>query len=320
MTVNESIPRDILRLIVWYPLRWLVLILPVRGGIALLRRLGDIHFRLSRSARNHLRDNLKRMGITSKLDLYARTYLRNHYIDHLFIFIFPKLHKRHVEKLVDIEGLEHLEAAREQGKGVVLVHGHFGPVHLPLVALARLGYPMKQIGNPSDEGLSWVGRNVAFRLRLRYESKIPAEIIKADGFLKGAFKALAKNEVVMTTGDGTGTAQKIGKYHRFDLFDQPVDLPVGPARLARKTGAALVPMFIQPGRGGFLYRIVIEHPIQIENSGDATEVTATAEFLDRYKRHIQTCPGYMHFLDRFEPGRMITSDKINPSNKGQSQP
>jgi lauroyl/myristoyl acyltransferase len=288
MTVNESIPRDILRLIVWYPLRWLVLILPARGGIALLRRLGDIHFRLSRSARNHLRDNLKRMGFTSKLDLYARTYLRNHYIDHLFIFIFPKLHKRHVEKLVEIEGVEHLDTAREQGKGVVLVHGHFGPVHLPLVSLARLGYPMKQIGNPSDEGLSWVGRNVAFRLRLHYESKIPA--------------------------------QKIGKYHRFDLFDQPVDLPVGPARLARKTGAALVPMFIQPGRGGFLYRIVIEPPIKTENSGDAAEVNATTEFLDRYKRHIQTCPGYMHFLDRFEPGRMITSDKTNPSNKGQSQP
>ena len=155
MQVRESIFRDVLRLFVWYPLRWVITIIPVKQGIALLSAFGDIHFSLSKVGKTLLLKNLallqkdKPAGTGASMAASVREYFRNHYVDRLLIFVFPKFRVRDVEGLVEMDGLEHLDEALKHGKGVVLVHGHFGPVHLPLVVLARLGYRMKQIGRAS---------------------------------------------------------------------------------------------------------------------------------------------------------------------------
>lgn len=306
MVVKESPLRDILRLMVWYPLRWFVEAVPVAFGIKTLGAMGDLHCSFSKGKKALLKGNLKRVDPSmtdEKAEDAVREYFRNHYIDRLLIFIFPKFGKKEIERLVKIEGIENLNAALKKGRGAVLVHGHFGPVHLPLVSLARLGYGMKQIGLPSDEGLSWIGRNVAFRLRLKYESMMPAEVIMADGFLRGAFKWLGTNGVIMITGDGSGTERKVGRYSPFRLCGQPVEFPLGPALLAEKTGAELIPMFITPGEGSFLYRVVIERPIE-KREGDGEAMTT--EFISRYEKYIREYPGYMHFLDKFSPGLFIT--------------
>lgn len=305
MVVKESISRDLLRLLVWFPLRWLIVILPVRLGIAALRTMGDMHYALSRGNRAQFLENLARIkGRDNKDSSYVREYFRNHYIDRLLIFIFPKFGAKEVRRFIEIEGIEHLNNALERGKGVILIHGHFGPVHLPLVSLARLGYGMKQIGLPSDEGLSWVGRNVAFRLRMKYEAKIPAEIIKADSFLRGAFKWLNSNGIIMITGDGSGTENRVGRHEVFEFFGKKVMFPLGPAILAEKTGAALLPMFIEPGEKK-LYKVIIEEPLTSENTGSERAAEITGKFVRRLESHIFQYPGYMHFLDRFSPGGLI---------------
>lgn len=306
MVVKESPLRDILRLMVWYPLRWSVEAVPVATGVKTLRTMGDLHYAFSKGKKALLKENLKRVDPSisdEKAEAAVKEYFRNHYIDRLLIFIFPKLGKKEIERLVRIEGIENLKDALKKGRGAILVHGHFGPVHLPLVSLARLGYGMKQIGLPSDEGLSWIGRNVAFRLRLKYESMMPAEVIMADGFLRGAFKWLSGNGVIMITGDGSGTERKVGRHAKFRLCGQPVEFPLGPALLSEKTGAELIPMFITPGDGKYLYKVVIERPIEKrEGNGEAM----TAEFISRYEKYIRKYPGYMHFLDKFSPGLFIT--------------
>lgn len=313
MVVKESISRDLMRLMVWYPLRWMIVILPVKSGIALLRTMGDIHYVLSKGKRAHLMRNLAGIkGSDTKAPRDIREYFRNHYIDRLLIFIFPKFGAEEVERFIEIEGIEHLNRALEKDRGVILVHGHFGPVHLPLVALARLGYRMKQIGLPSDEGLSWVGRNVAFRLRMKYEAQIPAEIIKADGFLRGAFKWLNSNGIIMITGDGSGTENRVGRHDVFEFFGRKVLFPLGPAILAEKTGAELLPMFIVPGEKK-LYRIIIEGPLVSVGTGAEKDRDKTERFVRSLEKRISQYPGYMHFLDRFTPGEMII-DKETPDN------
>lgn len=306
MRVNESILRDILRLFVWFPFRWLILLLPVSWGITLLKTMGDIHYSLSSGKRKAIKDNLSRLkGYTRTDDIESvREYFRNHYIDHFLIFIFPRFDIIEIERFIEIEGLEFLDKALENEKGVLLIHGHFGPVHLPLVVLARLGYRMKQIGFPSDEGLSWTGRRVAFRLRLKYEAKMPAEIIKADSFLKPAFKWLTDNGILMITGDGSGTARHLGKHKIFKFFGQQVMFPLGPAILADKTGATILPMFIVAGEKK-LYKIIIEKPFTSDQSGEERIQDITAQFVRRLENYILRQPGYMHFLDRFQTGGLI---------------
>ena len=240
-----------------------------------------------------------------------REYFRNHYIDRLLIFIFPKIDVAAVERLVEISGLEHLDRALARGRGAILVHGHFGPVHLPLVALARRGYRMKQIGLPSDEGLSWVGRKVAFRLRLRYEGRMPAEIIHAESFLRPAFTWLQENGILMVTGDGSGTEKIVGRQSLSRFFNQPVLFPLGPFLLAGKTGAAILPLFIVPGAHK-AYRIVIEEPFASDRAGAAGAAEMTSQFVRRLEARVAEHPGYMHFLDRFSPGNLIQEEAPAP--------
>jgi hypothetical protein len=51
---------------------------------------------------------------------------------------------------------------------------------------------MKQVGNLSDEGLSWIGRHVSFNFRKKYKDQIPAEIFNAGSYLRPFFKTEAE--------------------------------------------------------------------------------------------------------------------------------
>lgn len=292
-------------MLVWYPLRWMVEALPAGTAFGVLKKMGDLHFAVGRGKKALVVRNLGRLkerGLAAEAgERDAREYFRNHYADRLCIFIFPGFRSREIEKTIEIEGLHHLDAALAGGKGVILVHGHFGPVHVPLVVLARLGYKMKQIGLPSDDGLSWVGRKVAFRLRLKYEAMIPAEIMKADSFLRKAFKWLNSNGVIMVTGDGTGTHNRLGRHVNLPFLGSHREFPLGPTALAEKTGAALIPLFIVPGERK-LYRIVIEPPLSSAQKGEAGRLDLTTQFTRRLEQYIIRHPGYMHFLDRMERG------------------
>ncbi len=308
MMVRESLVRDVLRLLVWYPLRWLVSFAPVGFGLAVFRLMGDAHYLLSRGKRELLGRNLDVLWRDPALRAQCRqanpvrAYLRNHYTDSLFIFLFPRFQASVVERLVEFQGLEHLEAALAAGRGAILLHGHFGPVHLPLVCLARMGFPMKQIGLPSDEGLSWVGKHVAFRLRMQYEAKIPAQIIHARAFMRPVLTWLGQNGALMITGDGSGTPDRIGVHERLRFCGHPVMFPVGPARLAQKTGAALLPMFVLPGTTR-RWTVCIEPALA--TGEDQTPAAIMQAFLQRYESHVARYPGHMHFLDRFTPGALI---------------
>lgn len=318
MVVSESISRDVMRLFVWYPVRWLLTVLPFFTGLKVLRMMGDIHYALSKGKRAFL---LEKIGILlpdsgfKEREAAVRDYMRNHYIDRLLIFLFPKLDKRTIEGFLEFSGIENLDKALERGRGAILVHGHLGPVHVPLVVLSKLGYGMKQIGLPSDDGLSWIGKNVAFRLRLKYESKIPAEIIKADSFLKVAFKWLNSNGIIMITGDGSGTQRRLGKHGEFRFFGKRILLPLGPAILSEKTGAALIPMFVMPGERK-PYRVVIEEPLSSTLEGEEKIRELTEKFASRLEHHIRMRPGFMHFLDRFHAGGFIIDDEGSGPVKG----
>ncbi|MBF0317809.1 MAG: lysophospholipid acyltransferase family protein [Nitrospirae bacterium] len=298
MVVTEGITRDLLRLIVWYPVRWLVRLLPVWAGLMLFRMMGDLHYAISGGKRQRLLTNLS-TAVIDRCDKQqtVREYFRNHYVDRLFIFIVERFDDRQIQRYVELDGVEYLDAALGYGRGVVLVHGHFGPVHIPLTVLARYGFKIKQLGLPSDEGLSRIGRNVAYRLRLSYEAKIPAEIFRADSFLRPVFVWLAQNGCIMTTGDGTGTQQRLGRYEHFTFLGRPTPFPLGPATLAKKTTAAFMPVFITPLEKN-RYRITIEPPLNPPSQQEISARELTALFVRRLETYVRRYPGFMHFLDR----------------------
>ena len=76
----------------------------------------------------------------------AFTGIFDHYHEKLFVGYsnFPRLLK-FLKSQVRFAGEEHLQAALEDGKGVILVTGHFGAVEFLPGALAMNGYPTSMI-------------------------------------------------------------------------------------------------------------------------------------------------------------------------------
>ncbi|MBI5789570.1 MAG: lysophospholipid acyltransferase family protein [Candidatus Schekmanbacteria bacterium] len=311
MLVKESLSRDVLRLIVWYPLRWLIKAIPVKQGLAVFRTMGDIHSGLSENKRNVVIRNLKTV-LGDKLSDHelsgiAANYFRNHYVNQLQIFLFPKLNRNNLEKIHRFKGLENLDQALKKGNGCILLHPHFGPAQLPLCALGILGYPVIQLGLPTDEGLSFVGRKVAFRLRMKYEGKIPAKIIMATSFLRPVMECLQNNGVLMMTGDGAGGGKFVGKFIPVKFLGKNVLFPLGAATLAQKKGAPLLPMFtIMKETGG--YETIIHKPINLASNGqDINPVEAnTAKFARLMEDYVYKYPYLWHFWDEME-NRLLSS-------------
>jgi KDO2-lipid IV(A) lauroyltransferase len=299
MQVSESLSRDILRLIVWFPLRWTISVLPARWGFFILKTMGDLHFSAGREKKAVIAHKIKTLlnADTATAGEETRKYLENHYIDRLHIFIYPKLTTREkIEKFVYFENIDVLDRALASGKGVILVQPHFGPVQITLLALSLYGYAPMQIGYPSDKGLSRVGRSVAFRYRLKYEAMLPP-IMPADRFLGNAYKHLKKGGVILTTGDGAGGGVYIGEHKPCMILGKERLIPLGPASWSAKTGAAFIPTFVVPERYD-RYRIVFDEPIT-GDSGDYEKdrIFMTGEFVEVAEKYIRKHPCCWHFWD-----------------------
>ncbi|MCD4654634.1 lysophospholipid acyltransferase family protein [bacterium] len=304
MIVHESLKRDIARLVIWYPVRWLIMLMPVKISFAFFRFLGRTHYFLGQRSLDGLRQNIKRTLKQEHLvESALKTYLENHYLDRLHIFTYPRLHKnKELNTVCRIEGLQNLESVLKKKSGAIITLGHAGPIQLPLFHLGYSGYPVIQIGLPTDEGLSWIGRNVAFRLRLKYEAMIPVRILPANRFLRPLFKHLKQNGVVMMNIDPAGGGRWIGQLSTQPFLGAHIPFPLGSAILSAKTGAPVLPMSISQDKNS-IWRCKIHPPINFEASGN--EEQFIAELASWYQDRILEDPGLWHFWDEFEPGKLI---------------
>jgi KDO2-lipid IV(A) lauroyltransferase len=304
MVVRESIVRDILRLIIWYPFRWFILILPFPAAFYMLKVMGDTHYLFSGNKKRIIRETLSMVfnGRDSfPLNRILKMYFENHYIDHLHIFLYPRFNKKTVEKYFSVHGLENLNSALSHGRGCILLQGHFGPIQIPLFVLALKGYNVKQIGYLwKPENLSLVGERVSFRLRARYESMIPAEILSAKSFLRSAFEILKDNGIIMMNGDGAAGKQFIGKHIPVRFLGKEVLFPVGAINLARRTRSPILPLFIvreSPWR----FRIVIEKPSELNYTREETDMgKGVEEFVRVFEGYVKRYPCHWHLWDEFK--------------------
>ena len=156
---------------------------------------------------------------------------------------------------IEIEGIEHLDAALERGKGVIALSAHLGNFTIMGGKLVSEGYPFNMVLKlPHDRGISEF-------LKLRME-QYNHKFILADPTIesqKEIIRSLRRNEIVCLIADGD---QKFGGIP-VKLMGQEIAVPPGPAILAKRTGATILPMFIirQPNDS---HKIIIDPPVKVD--------------------------------------------------------
>lgn len=153
------------------------------------------------------------------------------------------------------EGWEHIAAARERGKGIVLVTGHVGHWELGGIILALRGVPMTVVTlpEPSRELMRW---RSACRRRLNIGT-----------IAVGPRHEFAFMEMLRVLGGNGCLAMLVDRPHSTTAtavkqFGREVQFSNAPAMLAHHTGAAVIPAFVmlQPDHR---YRAIACPPVEM---------------------------------------------------------
>lgn len=204
-------------------------------------------------------------------------------------FMFMRRPER-IRRFVHVQGLEHLERALAQGKGVVAVSAHFGSFPLLLSRLALEGYKVHTLlRHMRDEKLDrlFEGKRDFMRVGSIYTQPRQACVSRS-------LQVLRNNEILFTQLD-----QNFGTGGVFvDFFGTKAATATGPIVFSMRTGAPLVPMFIYRVRGPE-HQIVIEPPIEIEEGGHRQErvvwmVTVLTSLIEQYIRRYPHEWGWIH--------------------------
>jgi KDO2-lipid IV(A) lauroyltransferase len=186
----------------------------------------------------------------------------------------------------EVRGMEHLLRARDEGRGAILLTGHFGNFELAGAWLGRahpLDFVVKPLSNPGME------RWIADQRQRAGVGQIPL-----GAGMRGAFAALKANRWVAMLADQD--ARRHGVFVPF--FGTPASTPVGPAMLSLRTGAPIIMGFDQREADG-RHVIEVEPPLRIADPGAPDAVARlTAAHTAALEERIRRRPHAWFWLHR----------------------
>ncbi len=186
-----------------------------------------------------------------------------------------------------VDGFEHVVAGCEAGKGVIAALPHVGGWDYGGAWMAVHGYPpavVVEVVEP-PELFEWFADA---RRRLGMEV-IP---LGPDAG-RGVLRALRANRVVCLLCDRDIAGDGV----EVEFFGERTTLPAGPATLALRTGAPLLPVavYFRP-RGG--HRGLVQPPLPAERQGRLRDdvVRVTQDLARRFEELIRAAPEQWHLL------------------------
>jgi KDO2-lipid IV(A) lauroyltransferase len=201
---------------------------------------------------------------------------------------FRTMSRKEIESMVEIEGLEHLDAILAQGRGGVLVTAHYGSWELFGIALAHRGYPVNfLVGRQHNEMVD--------ALLNEHRVKMGIGVIQVGVSARHILQVLRRNEFICILADQD--ARRHGVFVNF--LGRPASTPQGPAAFAVKTGSPILTGTITRTRGA-RHRGVLRPPIPVTPTGRDLEdiVRYTQAYTDELSAAILARPDHWFWPHR----------------------
>lgn len=193
-------------------------------------------------------------------------------------------------RFIRYDGLEHYLAARNRGKGVLVLTGHLGAWELSSFYHSLAGYPMGMVIRRLDNPL--VDRMVN-RIRCLHSNRV----LHKDDFARGLLAAMRAGDTVGILMDTNMTPPQ-GLFVPF--FGVQACTASGLARVALKTGAAVLPGFLLWEEEERQYVLHFYPEVTLANTGDAEADAAenTARFNQVLEDRIRQYPSQWLWMHR----------------------
>lgn len=172
---------------------------------------------------------------------------------------FPDYTLENVDRIAVYDGLENYLAARDRGKGVLFMTAHLGGWEIGSFVHSLHGHWLNIVVRDLDNPLlnRWVKQ-----MRELHGNKTHDK----DEYARGLLMAMKRGETVGALMDTNMTPPQ-GVFVNY--FGVPACTAVGIARVAMRTGAAVVPAFTLWDKEQGKYRIRFEPAVPTVSTGDA---------------------------------------------------
>jgi phosphatidylinositol dimannoside acyltransferase len=275
-------------------------------------RLGGVAWYLAdRRRREALRDNLRHvLGPGTSRSALERAVWRGfasygrYWVE---AFRLEDLPHDEVVRRMDFDGREHLDAAIASGRGVIFAAPHIGNWDFGAAWLGVNGYPASAVVErlrPAE----------LFERFAAYRRALGIEILPlSDGpeTLRAVLRVLRAGRLALLVCDRDLTGGGLP----VTMFGAPTTLPGGPASLAVKTGALVLPCAVyQAGRRG-RWLAVCRPPLEAHPTGDARADAAdlTSRLAAEFELLIARAPEQWHVLSRYWRGTQPAGTAATPA-------
>ncbi|MBI5070408.1 MAG: lysophospholipid acyltransferase family protein [Deltaproteobacteria bacterium] len=207
------------------------------------------------------------------------------------ILLVPRMTPAELVQALDLDSLDVVRAAQAQGKGVVACTAHYGNWELLQAGASLRGVPISSISRHQERT-----RADSALKETRRQAGVEELMVKRGSTLKAALRALKEGRVL-----GYVIDQNQPPRHAIfpTFFGVPAATAATPAYLALRHGAAVVFTVAVPA-GGDRYKVVIEGPFQVQDTGDRErDVLAFMQHLnDRLEHYVRLHPECWYWLHR----------------------
>jgi KDO2-lipid IV(A) lauroyltransferase len=202
----------------------------------------------------------------------------------------PRYTAKNTQGWIRTEGLEHYLAAQARGKGVLVLTGHVGAWELSSFYHSLMGHPMGMVirrldNRPLDEYVNGI--------RCLHGN----QVLHKDDFARGLLTAMHAGQTVGILMDTNMTPPQ-GVFVRF--FGVPACTASGLARVALKTGAAVVPGFLlwEPSERQYVLHFGPELVFERTDDNEADIQAATQQCNDVLESWIRRYPDQWLWIHR----------------------
>jgi KDO2-lipid IV(A) lauroyltransferase len=237
----------------------IVMALPLKAAYKVAVFLSDLHYLFAYKDRFSVMANLKAIfpdKTATELKRIRLAMFRNFAKYLVDFFRFEELTKENLGDYMNIEGVAHIDQALKKGRGAIVLSAHIGNWEMGGVGMALAGYSIGAVALPHRH------KAVDDFFNFQREGK-GMKVIPVGKAVRECLTLLKENKLLALLGDrGFGEKGML-----LDFFGKQTALPKGPAAIAIRSGAALVP--------GFVYRnkddtctLKFEKAIEFTPSGD----------------------------------------------------
>ncbi|MBN1869450.1 MAG: mitochondrial fission ELM1 family protein [Candidatus Omnitrophica bacterium] len=270
--------------IIYYSVRafgFFIRSLPIGMALGVGKGIGMLAYYFDIKHKSRAYSNLKmafaHCKTPNEIKLITKQLFKNYGQNLVELFRMPLMTKDKFDRIVKVEGKEHVTESLKLGKGVIILAMHFGSWELASLSCAMLGYPYNIFVKPQPK------HNKLDDLLNSYRACSGSVVLSRGSGTRDFVRSLKNNEVIGMVVDQGGRDGVLVPF-----LGRQATMSVGAIRMGLKLGVPVCFSAIIRERG-FRHKMIIHEPFRLENTGDIE-----ADVIFNLKKVTKIMEDYIH--------------------------